>query len=684
MENESFVIDDVIMYVYNYEVGDKIHEYLSNHEIAFDYFTIYYDEALRHIYENVIREENQVLYVEVVYFTRTSMTVYINNEVLVNNEFRIGLDFVRYEIIDYLVMNDLYNTYEFVIYLDSEYQILWNQVEFEDMILYVLLLDTTLTTTLNVIYNQETILTNAVNLGSINIDPMRYEVMTYFSSHDIYADDIAFYVDEALTIKWDGYVRENLTVYVKNIVFEITEVTVYLNQNMMFTVNVLMGYNESYILENSIHDYLNEHDISFDYVEIFMDSSLVMYWDYYITEQMTVYLHIIYYERTTLYLHIDEFLLELEDIQVNRRDHYKINDAVINYLNSQSIPWDRFTIFEDEDFAIEFDYYPSEFMHLYIDIIVFERTNVTVHIDQNSLIIENIIVDNIQNDQLRNSIQNYLYEQNIEHDTFEVYIDDNYSNLWDYVVLENMHVYVKIIIYPVTTVQVEINDYHLICSDIKLNGSNYYAIYQSIYDYMNNNIAYNDYKIYKDPSFMVEWDTSITEDMILYVKIIIYTMDQHLAKDFYGHSEAILLSDDFTIKLLGDYSGQEFYPETYYITFEDTNYFIYAVYMTNGTYAYLHMTLFLDFYHLSIEDALSSQYDGELISSLELTTIAEINTSLSGNFETWEEFLYEFSLHEYLEVYVIENEWLINENVVRSIDIVLGYQGYYRFWAKLL
>ena len=279
----------------------------------------------------------------------------------------------------YLNEHDMYWAYDYIIYIDSGYEIVWNDHVSKDMVLYVELFDVSLTTTVSIIYNQETIYNGGNhNLGYIGFYQVEDELNNYLLNEQMNYDDIKLlYFDQALTKPWDGYVRENMVLYLDVFMFELTDVTVYINQETFITVSVLTGPDDVYFLGDQVLNYIEQNNIPYDDIYgFYLDSEYKEDFNGYITENLVLYINLIYYQRTTVYVHVDDVVLEVDDVKIGFQDSSKFYYAVSSYLNEESIPYDLIELYKNQTYTDEFNDYPGEMMHLYAKVVNFPRTTV--------------------------------------------------------------------------------------------------------------------------------------------------------------------------------------------------------------------------------------------------------------------------------------------------------------------
>src|SRR5690606_6497449 len=108
------------------------------------------------------------------------------------------------------------------------------------------------------------------------------------------------------------------------------------------------------------------------------------------------------------------------------RNDSRVEVFIIDYLDSNQITYDDFAIFSDANFENGFNGYYTEDMTLYVQIIIFERMDLYVHVLDSGFFIEGLIVDK-EFYSMNYFVYEYLNEQMIDYDDYDIYEDANFE-----------------------------------------------------------------------------------------------------------------------------------------------------------------------------------------------------------------------------------------------------------------
>lgn len=204
-------------------------------------------------------------------------------------------------------------------------------------------------------------------------------------------------------------------------------------------------------------------------------------------------------------------------------DYWFVYNEIYNILYGNGIEFDAFDLYNEAEYSTYWDGNISENLHLYLKVIVYEWTNVKIHIFSDTLEISNRIVGNYIYYDVYNTVYNYLYMNNISYDQIFFYIDQEMTVPWDEYASLNLEVYVKVISYPRTSVIVIHNENGILFDNIII-GYNYSEIDYRVYNYLlSNGYVFDTYYLYTDEAMTIFWDGMVNENQVLYLNVVLYT-----------------------------------------------------------------------------------------------------------------------------------------------------------------
>lgn len=204
-------------------------------------------------------------------------------------------------------------------------------------------------------------------------------------------------------------------------------------------------------------------------------------------------------------------------------DYWFVYNEIYNILYGNGIEFDAFDLYNEAEYITYWDGNISENLHLYLKVIVYEWTNVKIHIFSDTLEINNRIVGNYIYYDVYNTVYNYLYMNNISYDQIFFYIDQEMTVPWDEYASLNLEVYDKVISYPRTSVIVIHNENGILFDNIII-GYNYSEIDYRVYNYLlSNGYVFDTYYLYTDEAMTIFWDGMVNENQVLYLNVVLYT-----------------------------------------------------------------------------------------------------------------------------------------------------------------
>lgn len=615
VDNMVYTINDVNAYRNDWSIEYEIHELLENEGYFYDRLLIFYDEEQKHPFRNIVIED-ATLYVELFHFEIYTIKMYILEEEII-------LDDIRFndEVFDYLYFylddhNINLSIYSLLVCTDSQYQDIWDGNISQGLNIYVELLNRDVMTTLTLMYQNEIISQQNHNLGYLSFGELFPVMQEYLVNNNIPFNDIKLFFDAELKKEWNNIVREDLVIHINAIAFEPTTITVIFESSdpLVFTLN--KGYNR-FSVEQAIHFYLGNHEIEFDYFDIYLDDTYQNIWnDDFIYDDMVFYVDVISYPRTTIFIHINEQVLEFNDIILGE--------------------------------------------------------------DYNNLVY--------------NLTQNYIEEQDILYDGFNMYWDEGCYYTWDYLVYDMMDIYVKVVYYPRTQVTIDLGQDEVVTfDDVMLNGYNAYEVYEWIRQYASNHELYFDeIELYIDSSYSISWNHDVDDNMILYAKLISFTLDEKF--EYYFGDQVIYyeVSDELNAFFTSNINGDDLVKQAYIVLFPSQPLFSYVIMLSKDSY-YM-MAFYQEYYmhYATLEDALNGHYysNEQLITSTELSYEELLSnemflSSYPDGVESYEDLLNLIYLHPYVNVHFYQNEWLVDEDYIQTLEIVIELYGQYLVWNSI-